>query len=71
MNELFFYLIDLFKLDLIFDSVIRYKIDLMKFFLNLMVELMDEDVGFVLNEKLNFVLIKFKDIFRYSVIKEK
>ncbi|WP_313035049.1 hypothetical protein [Acinetobacter sp.] len=70
MNELFFYSIDPFKLDMIFDSAIRHKIDLMKLSLNLIIELINEEVGFILNEKSNFVLIKSKNTFRYSVIKE-
>lgn len=70
MNELFFYSIDPFKLDMIFDSAIRHKIDLMKLSLNLMIELVNEEVSFIFDEKSNFVLIKSKDTFRYSVIKE-
>lgn len=70
MNELLYYSIEPFKLNLIFDSAIRHKIDLMKLSLNLMIELVNEEVGFNLDEKSNFVLIKSKDTFRYSIIKE-
>lgn len=51
MNESFFYRIDPFKLDYIFNSAIRHKMDLMSLYLQLMIELLSEDVGFSLSDE--------------------
>lgn len=68
MNELFYYEIESFKLDFIFDRAVRHKIDLMSLSLSLMIELIALDVCFNLKEKTNFVLIKSKDTHRYCII---
>lgn len=70
MNELFFYRINPFNLDYIFNSAIRHKMDLMSLYLRLMIELLNEEVEFSLSEETNFVLIKSKDTYRYVIVKE-
>jgi len=70
MNFLFYYELDSFELNSIFNSAIRHKIDLMSISVGLMIKLSSMEIGLNLKSDTNCVFIKSKDTHRYCIISQ-